>query len=96
MANVTISPLARSDLRYIWIYGADKWGRQKADAYLRDINTLITKVAHNPNRGRACDSIRKGYAKISFGSHTIFYRRVDGGIDVKRILHQAMYFSRHL
>ena len=46
--------------------------------------------------GRPCDAIRKGYRKRSVGRHVIFYRTVNGGVDVVRILHEQMDVDRHL
>ena len=34
--------------------------------------------------------IGAGYLKYAVGSHVIFYRQTDAGIDVIRILHQRM------
>jgi toxin ParE1/3/4 len=46
--------------------------------------------------GRACPEVRAGYYKIPSGSHLLFYRLVEGGIDVVRILHESMDHGRHL
>jgi toxin ParE1/3/4 len=46
--------------------------------------------------GRACPEIRRGYHKYRAGSHVLFYRLIDGGIEVVRILHEQMDFGRHL
>jgi len=40
--------------------------------------------------------VRSGYRKKKSGSHVIFFKLIDDGIDVIRILHQRMDFDRHL
>jgi toxin ParE1/3/4 len=40
--------------------------------------------------------VRSGYLKYRSGSHFVFYRLTEGGIDVVRILHTRMDFERHL
>jgi len=46
--------------------------------------------------GEDCSVIRAGYRKIPSGSHVLFYRLIDNGIDVVRILHERMDYERHI
>ena len=55
----------------------------------------MAALAADPRLGRSCDQIRAGYFKYSAGSHVIFDRLADVGIDVVRILHQSMDIDRH-
>jgi toxin ParE1/3/4 len=96
LSRYVLSPRARADLEEIWNYSAAHWGDAQAEAYVRQIQAAIEKVAADPRRGRACDDIRDGYYKASVGSHVLFYRRIENGVDVVRILHQKMDFNRHL
>jgi toxin ParE1/3/4 len=68
----------------------------RAEVYVRQIRRAVEIVAEDPRRGRNCDNIRAGYRKYPAGSHFVFYRVVEGGIDVVRILHQRMDFDQHL
>jgi toxin ParE1/3/4 len=86
----SLSPRAQADLNEIWKYTETHWSAAQAERYIRGIQTAIEAVAANPRRGRACDDIRPGYMKVVTGSHVVFYRLVDGGIDVVRVLHQRM------
>lgn len=95
-AKLLLSPLAVRDLGEIWDFSADRWGMARADRYLALLNKTMEGAAKHPSRGRGCGEIRKGYFKMQAGSHIVFYKRVAGGIDVKRILHQSMDFDRHL
>jgi hypothetical protein len=54
------------------------------------------KVAKRPETDNPASDLRQGYARRLTGSHIIFYRITDGGVDVVRVLHQSMDFDRHL
>ena len=63
---------------------------------MRLIDRSFRELAKNPALGRPCDFIREGYRKHLAGRHVIFYRTMDTGVDVVRVLHQRMDFDRHL
>jgi toxin ParE1/3/4 len=96
MIRYVLSPKAQADIDDIWSYTVENWGDQQAERYLRGLQRAIEDIAENPDKGRPCDHIRAGYRKYPVGSHVLFYRVVDGLIDVVRILHQRMDFERHL
>jgi toxin ParE1/3/4 len=94
--NFDLSSLARLDLRQIWIFSAEKWGRRKADTYLDEIRATIIAVARDHSRGPLVDEPDADYRKAIVGSHAIFYRVVDEKVWVIRVLHQAMDVGSHL
>ncbi len=95
--SVRLSPKARADLGRIWDDSAERWGKDQADRYIRLLAASFARLAEGSARGREADEIRKGYLRLSVGSHILFYRRgAEGGIEVIRILHQRMDFKRHL
>ena len=96
MSGYVLSPRAKADLDDIWDYTERNWGAEQAKAYIRLIGAAIQTVATSPARGKACDHIREGYWKYPAGSHVVFFRLTDGGINVVRILHRRMDFDRHL
>lgn len=96
MKRLTIRPLARKDLRDIWLYSHDHWGAKRADTYIRELNRVMKRLAVDPSLGEACDQIRNGYRRRASGSHTIYYQRIDGGIEVARVLHQQMDAASNL
>jgi len=95
-ARALLSPRAQADLDEIWNHTVQTWGIDQAETYLRQIWQRIERAAENPAVGRACPEIRRGYYKLAGGSHILFYRRIDNGIEVIRILHSRMDASRHL
>jgi len=96
MRRYVLRPRAQRDLDEIWNYSAATWGIEQAELYVREIWRVIEILADDPRLGRPCDDIRAGYRKYPSRSHLVFYRVVEGGIDVVRILHQRMDFDRHL
>ena len=96
MTGFVLSPRAQADLEEIWDYTAATRDTEQAEIYVRLLQEAIGAIAENPRRGRPCDEIRSGYRRYSAGSHVLFYRLVDAGIDVVRILHSRMDFEQHL
>jgi toxin ParE1/3/4 len=96
LSGYVLSPRAQADLSEIWDYSAARWGESQAEAHIRQIQAAIETIAADPRRGRSCADIRPGYSKFAVGSHVLFYRQGEAGVDVVRILHQRMDFDRHL
>jgi toxin ParE1/3/4 len=96
MSHFVLSARAWDDLDGIWTYTARRWGPDQAERYLRQIAEAVELIAETPGLGRNCDHVREGYRKYPVGSHVLFYRAIDDGVDVVRILHQRMDFDRQL
>jgi toxin ParE1/3/4 len=92
-----LSRLALADLRSIGRYTVQQWGLEQANRYLDDLGRLLHLLAVSPGLGRSCDQVRKGYRRMEYGRHVIFYkvRRRGAGIDVIRVIHDRMLPSRH-
>lgn len=91
-----LKPRARTDLEEIWEYTADLWGPDQAEKYIRQLQEDIQTVADNPAFGHDCEVVRAGYRKFPSGSHVLFYRLAEGGIEIVRILHERMDYGRHI
>ena len=96
MSGFVLSPRAQTDLDDIWTYSAETWDDDQAERFIRDIWLTIRMLAADPRKARACDDIRAGYRRYTVGSHVLFFRQVDAGIDIVPILHGRMEFERHL
>jgi toxin ParE1/3/4 len=95
MAGLRLTRAAREDLKAIGRYTQRTWGRRQRTAYLTQLDRRFHALAEMPSLGRSCDDIRPGYRKDTEGAHVIFYREVDGGIEIVRILHGRMDLDRH-
>jgi toxin ParE1/3/4 len=95
-ARYTLSPRAQADLEEIWQYTAKRWTIEQAETYVRQLAGHFVLLARHPEIGMSCNEIRPGYYKFPAGSHILFYRIINGDINIVRILHERMDFVRHL
>lgn len=94
MSAVILSPGAKLDLGEIWDYTLAQWGIDQAEKYVRDLWSAMEQAASDPANSVDVGDVRKGYRKVRSGSHVIFFKVTDAGIDVVRILHKRMDFDR--
>ena len=94
--SLILSPQAQRDIEEIADYTIAMWGVTRAKTYVGEIQVALKTLAKSPNIGRDCNFIRKGYRKYPVGSHMLFYRLIESGIDVIRILDQRMDVERNL
>jgi len=79
------------------------WGEIQAERYLAFLNDVLYTLAHDSHLGQIVQqrpeflvyTAKYGNRPKGHG-HRIFYREVDGGIEIIRILHTAMYWPEHL
>ena len=95
-SRVRLNRKARADLDGIFLYTALRWSPEQADRYITEIDEAMQGLARSPELGQKVDDIRADYYRYRAGSHLIFYRRLDIGIEVMRVLHQHMDIDRHL
>ena len=74
----------------------NRWGLDQAETYTRQLWKCILNIADSPTLGRKCDEVRTGYRQYPSGSHALFYRLIDDGIDIVRILHERMDYERNI
>jgi toxin ParE1/3/4 len=94
--DIIISPDARMDLIGIGIYTEKQWGKRQRKKYLDQLNRIIQRLAKNPTQGgRQRHELPDAPYGYHEGRHVIFYRPTSNGIEVIRVLHDSMDFSRH-
>jgi len=96
MKRYRLSPGAERDMAGIWLYSAQTWGVDRADAYIRALTDAMILLVEDPSLGASCENIRPGYRKRLSGSHAIFYRQGRDAVVIVRILHQNMDAARNL
>ena len=103
-SRLRLNPKASADLDGIFLYTAQRWSSEQADRYFLDIDididididSAMQLLARSPELGLRVDGIRPGFYRYRVRSHLIFYRRVDDGIEVMRVLHQRMDIDSYL
>ncbi|WP_242097800.1 MULTISPECIES: type II toxin-antitoxin system RelE/ParE family toxin [unclassified Sphingomonas] len=82
------SPLARSDAIGIWRYVATD-SEAFADALLERIDAKLRLLAANPRLGRERPELGNGLRSFTVGNYVLYYRPIDGGMELVRLLHGA-------
>lgn len=96
MAEYRLTPAAENDLAGIWQYTFQRWGGVQADRYVDSLATVLTELAVSPEIAFSCEHIRAGYRHWHFERHMIYFRQINYGIAVIRILHDRMNALSHL
>ena len=96
MSLIHLSPKAKIDLSGIWDYTYQEWGLEQAENYMQKLWRSMQGLIVDPATSLDIGYVRKGYRKTLIGTHVIFFKLTDDGINVIRILHQKMDFERHL
>ena len=79
---------AEEDARDIWLYIAEA-NVAAADKLIDRFTELFKLLAGNPGMGQSQEQHRPGLRCFPVGNYFIFYRAIDDGIEVYRILHGA-------
>ena len=87
---------AGRDLDAVYDYSTREWGLDQAAAYLRELDAVCQHLAEYPNLGMAVDRVRRGYRRLGYGRHVIYYRVHPDEVEIVRVLHQSMDAPRHL
>ena len=97
MTDYVISERAKEDLREIADYTQKRWSDAQAERYVRMLFGEFARLAGNPLIGRSYDNYRVGLRGCSCGKHVVLYRVLSKTqVRIVRILHERMYFSKHL
>jgi toxin ParE1/3/4 len=94
--RLRLSKLALLDLEDIHDYTQIKWGEEQAMVYSGHLVTALENIAKSPERWRLRNDLHTGCRVCMSGKHAILYRIRETQVEVARILHGAMDFSRHL
>ena len=86
MQNFRLSTAAESDLTDIWTYRADS-GEARADELIERLVEQFIMLATFPKAGRSRPEIKKGLRSFVAERHVIFYRSIDQGIEIVRVLY---------
>ncbi len=88
MAQVQRTRPAEIDLLEIWTYIAED-SAEAAEEVLRSIAQKCRDCAEFPGMGRRRDELSPGLRSVVQGSYIIFYRPLEDGIRLMRVVHGA-------
>jgi toxin ParE1/3/4 len=87
MAQVSLSVQAVRDLKEISKYIANQSNSANASAILRKIASAMQTNAIHPLSGRTRNELSEGLRSFSVAPYIVFYRPLEDGIRVIRVLH---------
>ena len=93
--RIRISGLAQTDLAGIGTYTQNRWGNEQKTRYLHQIQKTLLTLLDAPQTGTERDDIAPGLRSRASGSHIVFYRITDFGLEVVRVLHHRMDARQH-
>src|SRR4051794_8888702 len=94
MSQVRISAQAEADLKDIWVYIA-RSNAGAADKLIAGVIEKYQSLASFPLMGRSREELAQGLRSYPVGKYLIFYRPIDAGIEVVRVLHGARDLPSH-
>ncbi len=89
MAEVSIAPEARADLREFRHHSERAWGRAATEIYAEGFRATFRRVAERPRIGKPEFDLAPEMRSIGYRSHRIYYRPHGEGVVIVRILHHA-------
>ena len=91
-----LRPAADQDLEDIYNYSVSEWGEDRADRYIRDLETTFQKLDSGELHARKADEINPGLKAYRVASHVVFFRPESYGILIIRVLHRRMDYEQNL
>jgi toxin ParE1/3/4 len=88
MSQILRSSQAESDLDEIWNYIAHD-NPNAAEKILRTLGAKFEMLAKNPFAGQNRPELLPKIRSFSVGNYVIFYRPIENGIELLRVLHSA-------
>lgn len=88
MNRIVVTNDAASDLDDIWSYIYDE-SKNAADRLIDNIIERFSTLAQFPEMGRERSDILTGMRSFRVGRYFIFYRQIEDGIEILRVLHSA-------
>ena len=94
--TLVISPVARDDLKQIFLYGGTHWGVSRTTRYLETLKNELWNLTDHPKMGINRDDLFPAMRSLSVESHVIFYRLKSRQIEIVRVLHGRQNPQFHL
>ena len=94
--KLVIRDIARTDLRDIYRYSAQHFGKNKAKHYLKEIEQRIYQIRDNPELGKNLNYVKPHLRSIVALKHSIYYLTKPTHLIILRVLHQSRDIGRHL
>jgi toxin ParE1/3/4 len=88
MSRVVYSDIAKADLREIWDHVSDD-SQFQADRLIERFRSKLEHLAKWNTLGRPRPEMARNCRSYPFGKYCFFFRPIDNGIEVIRVIHSA-------
>ncbi len=95
MSKILRTSRAELDLAEIWSYIASD-NPDVADRLIRRIDERLRLLLTDPAMGESMEQFRPGLRATAVGNYVIYYRSIEQGVEVYRVLHAARQREDHL
>lgn len=86
--EVRIVPKAKEDLEELWFYIAiEKNNPENAERFISLLGNRFIEIAESPNIGLVRNDLAEGIRQFPFKNFLIFYKIIENGIEVSRVLY---------
>jgi toxin ParE1/3/4 len=96
MAGYRISDEAYQDLKQIFKYSIEKFGRKQAKNYSQELILCFSKISTFVEIGKTPIKINSNLRYFCFKSHIVFYEARLSEIVIVRVLGNQMDVKKHL
>lgn len=86
MTQYKLTNEAKMDLARIYWRGVEEFGEVQAERYYEAFFCRFDEIAESPFKYQAVDHIREGYRRSVCGVDSIYYRQIDGAVEIMRVL----------
>lgn len=87
MSEYRLSVRAAANLRDIYLFGIETFGRRQAEKYRLGLEACFEMISRHPKIGRTSPTVRPGVRRHEHGSHVILYRENADHVLIIAVLH---------
>ena len=84
--KLRLSKEAGWDLDDAWFYTAERWGPDRADALLDDIQDTFRLLVRFPEAGRGRDELSPGLRSLPVSGFVVLYQIFEGALEIVRVV----------
>lgn len=88
MGNIVTTPSAELDLAEMWHFIAID-NDKAADRLIDSIRDTLRRLADHPGMGTMRPELGSVIRSYPVGNYLLFYQRIEGGIELVRVIHGA-------
>ncbi len=94
--TVILSPDAQDDFTDILLYTLQEWGEDQSDRYGATLQQAIVALGRFAEIGEPRPHLFSGCRIRRIGRHILYYRVLNGAVEIVRILHERTNPTRRL